>query len=233
MKKSLLFCFLFSCLTMGASAQESPTAQAGGWRWQVQSGVQLLGRRLTSLDADGTRAKFWTNERYYLGVSGWHDLHRHWALGMGMSYSFHHLRYDFYPFWTSDVFHEGERSLRIGVTLAPAVRWQQSAERGLFAQTASTVRIAVGHLGDYRDVYWIVDVSRSIFPNGVLYEHRFTFGQEMSVGYLLPLARKGAISLRASALWELRHKHGIDRVGYPERPWAIQPGLELGWRWAK
>ena len=236
MKKSLLFGFLFSCLTMGASAQESPAAQVGGWRWQAQSGVEFLGRRRTALDVDGSRANFWANERYHVGVSGWRNLHRHWALGAGLSYSIHHLGYNFLPFWNTQIYALGSfHTQRHGLTLAPAIRWQQSADQGLFVQTASSVRMALGFLFDYRNTYWfgITDVSRSPFPNGVLYRHRFTFGQEMSVGYLLPLARKGAISLRATALWELRHKHGIDRVGYPERPWTIQPGLELGWRWAK
>lgn len=219
---------------MGAIAQESPAAHDNGWRWQVQSGVRLMGRRLTKLDSDGTYANIWANERYHVGVSGWHDLHRHWALGVGLGYSIHHLRYNYHPFWTTQIYRESERLLRHGLTAAPAIRWQQGADRGLFAEAASSVRMALGRLGDYPKVMcgfgdWIC----APFPDGVIYEQRFTFGQEMSVGYLLPLARKGAISLRASALWELRRNRGADRIGYPERPWTIQPGLELGWRWGK
>lgn len=219
---------------MGAIAQESPAAHTGGWHWQVQSGVQLLGRRLTSLDADGTRADFMANERYHVGFSGWRDLQSHWALGMGLDYSVHHLRFDLYPSGTQASF-QGERTPRHGLTFAPSIRWQQSADRGLFAQTASSVRMALGDLSDYRNRTWccFCTTEELANPEAVLYEHRFTFGQEVGVGYLLPIAKTGAISLRASALCELRRKRGADRVDYPERPWAIQPGLELGWRWGK
>jgi hypothetical protein len=232
MKKCLLlFLLMLAGLTHEVAGQEAPSVRQGRWHWQLSAGVQLAGRGEIEVSDQFGKATLSKNERYGLGASAWRDLHPHWAVGLGLNYHIHRIQYDSWPIWALAVYIPQPDNRRHNISAMPAIRWQQMAGRGVFFELATSLRLALGETG-----------RMSIAPAGegppyseweFLYEPRFTFGQSLGVGYLFPVSTGGAISLRASALSELRQQQAPSDFNFPEKPWRIQPGLELGWRWGK
>ena len=232
MKKSLFFLlFLLAGLTHEVAGQELAGDRPGKWHWQVSAAVQLAGRG--DLQVEGLWAPLpqRRNERYGLGVSAWRDLHPRWAVGLGLTYHIHHFRYDYWPKSILGEMIPQPDNLRHAIGAMPAIRWQQAASRGVFVELATSLRLAMGETGRMQ-----YNLNGQIDPNTeweFVYEKRFTFGQALGLGYLIPVAKTGAISLRASALCEVRQQRVPEDFNYPEKPWRVQPGLELGWRWGR
>jgi hypothetical protein len=232
MKKSIFFLlFLLAGLTHEVAGQELSVDRPGRWQWQVSTSVQMAGRGAREINERYFPAEFRRNERYGLGVSAWRDLHPRWAVGLGLNYHIHQLRYDTWPAGPFDVLIYQPDNFRHAIGAMPAIRWQQAAGRGVFVELASSLRLALGETGRMH-----IGPTGQIVPYALrefVYEPRFSFGQALGLGYLFPVAKGGAISLRASALCEVRQQQAPTDYNFPEKPWRIQPGLELGWRWGR
>jgi hypothetical protein len=232
MKKSIFsLLFLLAGLTLEVAGQEAPSVRQGRWHWQLSAGVQLAGRGEIEVSDQFGKATLSKNERYGLGASAWRDLHPHWAVGLGLNYHIHQLRYDLVAFGNLPVEISQPPNLRHAIGAMPAVRWQQAGDRGVFVELAASLRLALGETGRLSyDPYCRFDMYAL---REYIYEPRFAFGQALGLGYLFQVANGGAISLRVSALCEVRPQPGSRDLNYPEKFWRIQPGLELGWRWGK
>lgn len=232
MKKSICFLlFLLAGLTHEVAGQEIAGDRLGRWHWQVNSAVQLAGRGEVLYDEKLYPSDLSRNERYGLGFAAWRDLHPNWSVGLGLNYHIHQLRYNVFSIAGLGALFPQQPNLRHSIGATPAIRWQKAVDRGVFLDLTSSLRLALGDLGKVS-----YDVEGQLDPDFLrefVYEPRFSFGQSLGLGYLFPISNGGAISLRASALCELRHKQAPTDFNYPEKPWRVQPGLELGWRWGR
>lgn len=234
MKKVILLSLLLSGINIHMAGQDAPRPRTQDFHLQVQAGGRLMGRKdlVLSEDRGGIDVRY--NEQYGLGVSGYWGLGSNAAVGGTLDYTAHALGFDYAYRYMAHVPKGVVNVLLHAVQVAPSIRWQQGAMRGAFVQLAVPMSVALGTTGSY----WYDPVLRGnppgfrqVLEGNVPNRDRLVVGPEFSVGGLVPMGQGGALSLRASIWWYKRNIFSPNNLIYPEMPFAVRPGLEVGWRW--
>lgn len=226
MKSTFLLISLL-CWMQVLAAQSLPAETQPSYRVEAQIGASLLGRASVKggfISSYGILR----NEIWRIGAAGWRSMGSHFQVGASLGYAQHRL-----AFWYSTMeygggWSSGDADVRLhALTLAPAIRWQRKADRGIFVQLALDMHLALGESGWHREAGV---VQKEALPAQGIDQVVFQFGPELSLGYLLPLGRGDALSMRLMAGWYKRDFLGDNGTFYfPPIPWELRPGLCLGW----
>jgi hypothetical protein len=206
-------------------AQSLPAETQPSYRVEAQVGGSLLGRD-AGTDCGVEVYEIQRNEMWRISAAGWRTMGKHFYLGGAVGYSRNRMAFQYRVFssgWSS-----GVADVRLhALTLAPAIRWQRKADRGIFAQAALDMHLSLGESGwNRRDGV----VQKEALPAQGIAQDALQIGPELSLGYLLPIGRGQALGLRAMAGWYKRDFVASNGYFYfPTGPWSIRPGLCLGW----
>jgi hypothetical protein len=224
MKSTVLLTALLLCLQM-APAQDLSRPSRPSYRVEAQVGASLLGRD-AGTDCGVEVYEIQRNEMWRVGAAGWRTMGKRFYLGGAVGYARNRMAFQYRVF--SSAWRSGEAEVRLhALSLAPAIRWQRKADRGIFAQVALDIHISLGESGwNRRDGV----VQKEALPVQGIAQDALQIGPELSLGYLFPIGRGQALGLRAMAGWYKRDFVASNGYFYfPTGPWSIRPGLCLGW----